>query len=95
MNNENVLLIATAPGAEKDLGVIGSDETVIMAETIGAEDPVTILTAEDAVTTEVGMADNLTGSFQILGQGMASIFVVLGLIAVVVAVLKKLDNKKK
>ena len=34
MNNENVLLIAPAPGAEKDMGVIGSDEIVIMAETI-------------------------------------------------------------
>ena len=46
-------------------------------------------------TTEVGVADNMGAAVQIMGQGMASIFVVLGLIAVVVAVLKKLDNKKK
>ena len=47
-------------------------------------------------TTEtVGVTENLSGSVQILGQGMASIFVVLSLIAVFVSVLKKLDNKKK
>jgi len=47
------------------------------------------------LTAEVGMADNLGGAVQILGQGMASIFVVLGVIALFVGVLKKLDNKKK
>lgn len=77
MNNENVLLIAPAPTAEKDLGVIGS-----------ADGPT-------AIITTTGMAENLSGAVQILGQGMASIFVVLGLIAVVVAALKKLDNRKK
>ena len=41
------------------------------------------------------MSENLSGAVQILGQGMASIFVVLGVIALVVAVLKKLDNRKK
>lgn len=41
------------------------------------------------------MTENIAGSVQILGQGMASIFVVLGVIALLVAVLKKLDNKKK
>lgn len=46
-------------------------------------------------TAEVGMAENLGGAVEILGQGMASIFVVLGVIALFVAVLKKLDNKKK
>ena len=46
-------------------------------------------------TAEVGMADNLGDAVAILGQGMASIFVVLGVIALFVAVLKKLDNKKK
>lgn len=39
--------------------------------------------------------NNLAAAVTILGQGMASIFVVLGLIAVVVAVFKKLDNPKK
>lgn len=48
-----------------------------------------------AIITTTGMAENMAGAVQILGQGMASIFVVLGLIAVVVAVLKKLDNRKK
>ena len=46
-------------------------------------------------TAEVGVADNLGDAVAILGQGMASIFVVLGVIALFVAVLKKLDNKKK
>ena len=41
------------------------------------------------------MNANLLQAVEILGQGMASIFVVLGLIAVVVAVFKKLDNKKE
>ena len=96
MNNENVLLIAPAPGAEKDLGVIGSDEIVIMAETIGADTG--IIGGADgptAIITTTGTADNMAGAVQILGQGMASIFVVLGLIAVVVAVFKKLDSRKK
>ncbi|MBR2934725.1 MAG: hypothetical protein IKB79_04000 [Oscillospiraceae bacterium] len=55
----------------------------------GADAPTTIMTAE------VGVAENLGGAVQILGQGMASIFVVLGIIALFVGVLKKLDNKKK
>ena len=55
----------------------------------GADGPTAIL------TTQVGVAENMASAMEILGQGMASIFVVLGLIAVVVAVLKKLDNKKK
>lgn len=98
MNNET-LLIAPAPTAEKDLGVIGSAETVIMAETTGAD--TSVIGGADgptAIITTTGtadMAENLSGAVQILGQGMASIFVVLGLIAVVVAVLKKLDNKKQ
>ena len=98
MNNENVLLLAPAPTPtnEKDLGVIGSAETVIMAETIGAD--TAVIGGADgptAIITTTGMAENMAGAVQILGQGMASIFVVLGLIAVVVAVLKKLDNRKK
>ena len=79
MNNENVLLIAPAPTADEVAGVIG-----------GADGPTAIFT-----TGTVGVAENLSGAVQILGQGMASIFVVLGLIAVVVAALKKLDNRKK
>ena len=56
----------------------------------GADGPTAVLT-----TGTVGMAENMFGAVQILGQGMASIFVVLGVIAVFVAALKKLDNKKK
>lgn len=97
MNNENVLLIAPAPTTEKELGVIGSAETVIMAETIGAD--TAVIGGADGptaiLTTGTGVAENLAGAVEILGQGMASIFVVLGLIAVVVAALKKLDSKKK
>lgn len=99
MNNENVLLIAPAPTADEVAGVIGSADTTTYIETKpvdaesvigGVDGPTAILT-----TGTVGVAENLSGAVQILGQGMASIFVVLGLIAVVVAVLKKLDNKKK
>ncbi len=96
MNNENVLLIAPAPTPDEVAGVIGSADTVTYIETKpveegvigGADGPTAIIT-----TTET--TENMTGAVQILGQGMASIFVVLGLIAVVVAVLKKLDNRKK
>ena len=102
MNNENVLLIApnpnaTAPAASEEIGVIAGAETETyietkpMEETVigGADGPTAIL------TTGTGVAENLTDAVEILGQGMASIFVVLGLIAVVVAALKKLDSKKK
>ena len=82
MNNET-LLIAPNPSA-----VAPTPDEV--AGVIGGADTVTTI-----VTTEVGMADNLGDSFAILGQGMASIFVVLGVIALFVGVLKKLDNKKK
>lgn len=61
-----------------------------VAGVIGSGDTVTYIETET-----VGMAENMSGAVQILGQGMSSIFVVLGLIAVVVAVLKKLDNRKK
>lgn len=83
MNNENTLLIAPAPTPEEELGVIASADTstvIVTTEMVGVAD---------------SMAENMTGAVQILGQGMASIFVVLGLIAVVVAALKKLDSKKK
>ena len=84
MNNENVLLIAPNPNAfaptpDEVAGVIG-----------GADGPTAIITAET-----VGVAENMASAWEILGQGMASIFVVLGIIAVFVSLLKKLDNKKK
>ena len=99
MNNET-LLIAPAPTADEVAGVIGSADTVTNIETkpVDGESIIGGADASTDIITTTGAADvsdNLTGSFQILGQGMASIFVVLGLIAVVVAVLKKLDNKKK
>ena len=39
--------------------------------------------------------ENLTAAMTMLAQGMAGIFVVLGLIALVVLGMKKLDEKKK
>lgn len=100
MNNDNVLLIAPNPDAvtpapDEVVGVIGSANTMTTIETEaadiigGADGPTAIFTAE------AGMPENMAGAVQILGQGMASIFVVLGVIALFVAVLKKLDNKKK
>lgn len=82
MNNENVVLIAPNPNAAPV-----ADE---VAGVIGGADTTTAI-----VTTEVGVADNLGDAVAILGQGMASIFVVLGVIALFVGLLKKLDNKKK
>ena len=40
------------------------------------------------IMTKIGPA------LEMMGQGMMGIFVVLGIIALVVALLKKLDNKK-
>ena len=87
MNNET-LLIAPNPNADAPIAPAPTADEVVGV--IGGAD-----TATAIVTTEVGVADNLGDSFAILGQGMASIFVVLGVIALVVGVLKKLDNKKK
>lgn len=39
------------------------------------------------------MMDKIVPALEMMGQGMAGIFVVLGIIALVVAFLKKLDNK--
>ena len=39
--------------------------------------------------------ENLIPAFEMMGQGMAGIFAVLGIIALMVAAMKKLDNKKK
>ncbi len=77
--NNETLLIAPAPTPDEVAGVIG-----------GADGPTAIITTET-----VGVAENLGSAVQILGQGMASIFVVLGIIALFVGLLKKLDNKKK
>ena len=41
------------------------------------------------------MTENLTQAFEMLGQGMLGIFVVLGLIALLVVILQKLDGGKK
>ena len=82
MNNET-LLIAPNPNA------FAPTPDEVAGVIGGADGPTAIL------TTGTGVTENLTGAVEILGQGMASIFVVLGLIAVVVAVLKKLDNKKE
>ena len=77
--NNETLLIAPAPTVEKDFDVIAGADTTTGITTTGTAD----------------VTENLTGAVEILGQGMASIFVVLGIIAVFVALLKKLDNKKK
>lgn len=37
--------------------------------------------------------ENIGSALEMMGQGMAGIFVVLGVIALMVAFLKKLDNK--
>ena len=81
MENQNVM-------TEQQAGFVpaANEELGVIG---GADGPTAIL------TTNVGVAENVTSAVTILGQGMASIFVVLGLIAVVVAAFKKLDNKKK
>ena len=38
---------------------------------------------------------NVAIALEMLGQGMLGIFVVLGVIAILVAVMQKLDNRKK
>ena len=38
---------------------------------------------------------NIFQALEMMGQGMAGIFVVLGAIALLVAVMQKIDNKKK
>lgn len=39
--------------------------------------------------------ENVRQALEMMGQGMLGIFVVLGLIAILVAVMQKIDNKKK
>ena len=41
------------------------------------------------------MMEKIAPALEMMGQGMAGIFVVLGIIAVVVNIMKKLDNPKK
>ena len=41
------------------------------------------------------MMEKIAPALEMMGQGMAGIFVVLGIIALIVAFMKKLDNKKK
>ncbi|USF25358.1 hypothetical protein N510_000270 [Firmicutes bacterium ASF500] len=40
------------------------------------------------------MSENMIGALEMLGQGMLGIFVVLGLIALLVVLLGKMDGKK-
>ena len=40
------------------------------------------------------MNPNLSQAFMLLAQGMAGIFVVLGVIALLVTIMQKLDNRK-
>jgi len=40
------------------------------------------------------LIDKITPALEMLGQGMAGIFVVLGIIALVVKALQKMDSKK-
>lgn len=40
------------------------------------------------------MSENLMRALEMLGQGMLGIFVVLGLIALLVVLVRKLDGKK-
>ncbi len=39
--------------------------------------------------------ENITHALEMMGQGMLGIFVVLGIIALLVALMQKLDNRKK
>ena len=41
------------------------------------------------------MSENLLHALEMLGQGMLGIFVVLGLIALLVVLMQKLDGKKQ
>ena len=41
------------------------------------------------------MMEKIAPALEMMGQGMAGIFVVLGIIALLVALMKKMDNKKK
>lgn len=41
------------------------------------------------------MMDKIIPALEMMGQGMAGIFVVLGIIALIVGFLKKLDNPTK
>ena len=41
------------------------------------------------------MSETVTSAVLLLGQGMAGIFTVLGVIALVVALLARMDGKKK
>ena len=76
-----------------------NNETLLIAPAPTTEKDLAVIGGADGptaiLTTGTGVAENMVSAVEILGQGMASIFVVLGLIAVVVAALKKLDNKKK
>lgn len=39
--------------------------------------------------------DNMIAALEMMGQGMLGIFVVLGIIALLVFVMQKIDNRKK
>ena len=39
--------------------------------------------------------DNMMAALEMMGQGMLGIFVVLGIIALLVFVMQKIDNRKK
>lgn len=39
--------------------------------------------------------ENMTQAVEMMGQGMLGIFVVLGVIALLVALMQRLDNRKK
>ena len=39
--------------------------------------------------------DNMMAALEMMGQGMLGIFVVLGIIAMLVFVMQKIDNRKK
>ena len=73
-----------------------NNETLLIAPNPNAVAEESVIgSATTTITAEVGVTNDLGDAVAILGQGMASIFVVLGVIALFVAVLKKLDNKKK
>lgn len=87
MYNENEKVVTSAPAEGEQEADTSAVETTGAVSEVGAEQQETVET--------VGVVQNLASSVEILSQGMASIFVVLIVIALVVQGFKKIDNPKK
>lgn len=91
VENKQEVAAETAPA--ETTGTKASASTVVETGEETRREP----TREEIIARweEIDTTATMGHSFGIFAQGMASIFVVLGLIAVFVGVLKKLDNRKK